>query len=131
MRGRVRGDTLRHSKHIKKKKIPSQLCPTITLFIRFYFIHFSRLNSILIILFWENTGSGSGYYQVFEISNILFISVCNLTLPLTVRPHGQKLSHTTLYNEVVRHKTCHGHAKSCCATNVHTTTIFFINLARL
>ncbi len=50
---------------------------------------------------------------------------------LKVRPHGQQFSHTTLYNKVVRHKTCRGHAKSCCATNVHTSTIFFINLARL
>ncbi len=39
------------------------------LFIRFYFIHFSRLNSISIILFWENTGSTSENYEVFEISN--------------------------------------------------------------
>ncbi len=37
--------------------------------IRFYFIHFSRLNSISIILFWENTGSASKNYQIFEISN--------------------------------------------------------------
>ncbi len=29
------------------------------IFISFYFIHFSRLNSISIILFWENTGSAS------------------------------------------------------------------------
>ncbi len=29
------------------------------LFIRFYFIHFSRFNSISISLFWENTGSAS------------------------------------------------------------------------
>ncbi len=36
-----------------------------------------------------------------------------------VRPHGQQFSRTTLYNKVVRHKTCRGHAKSCCATNVH------------
>ncbi len=49
-----------------------------------------------------------------------------------VRPSGQQFSHTTLYEKVVRHKTCCGHAKSCCATNVHTSTIFFlINLARL
>ncbi len=39
------------------------------LFIRFYFIHFSRLNSISIILFWENTGSASENYEVFEILN--------------------------------------------------------------
>ncbi len=37
--------------------------------IRFYFIHFSRLNSISIILFWENTGNASENYEVFEISN--------------------------------------------------------------
>ncbi len=43
--------------------------PFLVLFIRFYFIHFSRLNSISIILFWENTGSASENYQVFEISN--------------------------------------------------------------
>ncbi len=36
-------------------------------FIRFYFIHFSRLNSISIILFWENNRSASENYQVFEI----------------------------------------------------------------
>ncbi len=38
-------------------------------FIRFYFIHFSRLNSISIILFWEDTGSASKNYQIFEILN--------------------------------------------------------------
>ncbi len=38
-------------------------------FILFYFIHISRLNSISIILFWENTGSASKNYQIFEISN--------------------------------------------------------------
>ncbi len=42
--------------------------PCRKLFISFYFIHFSRLNSISIILFWENTGSSSENYQVFEIS---------------------------------------------------------------
>ncbi len=44
-----------------------QWCQVI--FIRFYFIHFSRLNSISIILFWENTGSASKNYQIFKISN--------------------------------------------------------------
>ncbi len=39
------------------------------IFIRFYFIHFSRLNSISIILFWENTMSASKNYQIFKISN--------------------------------------------------------------
>ncbi len=39
------------------------------IFIRFYFIHFPRLNSISIILFWENTASASKNYQLFEISN--------------------------------------------------------------
>ncbi len=58
-------------------------------------------------------------------------SVTLLDARLKVRPHGQQFSHTTLYNEVVRYKTCRGHAKSCCATNVHTSTIFFINLERL
>ncbi len=49
-----------------------------------------------------------------------------------VRPHGQKFGHKTLYNKVVRHKTCTSCAKSCYATNVHKSTIFFlINLARL
>ncbi len=43
--------------------------PFFSIFIRFYFIHFSRLNSISLILFWENTGSASENYQVFEISN--------------------------------------------------------------
>ncbi len=38
-------------------------------FIHFYFIRFSRLNSISIILFWENTGSAGKNYQIFEISN--------------------------------------------------------------
>ncbi len=51
-------------------------------------------------------------------------------LRIKVRPHGQQFSRTTRYNKVVRHKTCRGHAKSC-ATNVHTSTIFFINLVRL
>ncbi len=51
-------------------------------------------------------------------------------IKVKVRPHGQQFSHTTLYKKVVRDKTCCGHAKSC-ATNVHTSTIFFINLARL
>ncbi len=37
--------------------------------ISFYFIHFSRLNSISIILFWEDTGRASKNYQIFEISN--------------------------------------------------------------
>ncbi len=41
----------------------------INFIICFYFIHFSRLNSILIILFWENTGSASKNYQIFKISN--------------------------------------------------------------
>ncbi len=54
-----------------------------------------------------------------------------LTLHLKVHPHGQQLSYTTLYNKVVQHKTCSGHAKISCATNVHKSTIFFINLARL
>ncbi len=44
----------------------------LNIFIRFYFIHFSRLNSIPIILFWENTGSASENYQVFEILNHSF-----------------------------------------------------------
>ncbi len=47
-----------------------------------------------------------------------------------MRPHEQQFDHTTLYNKVVRHKMCCKHAKSCCATNVHTSTIFFINLAQ-
>ncbi len=42
-----------------------------------------------------------------------------------VRPYGQQFGHTTLYNKVVRHKMCRGHAKSCFATNVHIFTIFF------
>ncbi len=42
------------------------------IFISFCFIHFSRSNSISIILFWENTGSTSKNYQVFEISNHSF-----------------------------------------------------------
>ncbi len=44
----------------------------LSVFIRFYFIHFSKLNSISIILFWENTGSASENYQVFEILNHSF-----------------------------------------------------------
>ncbi len=63
------------------------------IFIRFYFIHFSRLNSVSIILFWENTGSVSEHYEVFEISNhscyssILYLLpyfTSNLTLPLAL-----------------------------------------------
>ncbi len=50
---------------------------------------------------------------------------------LKVRPHGQKFSCTTWYNMVVLHRTFRGHAKSCCATNVHIPTFFFINLTRL
>ncbi len=46
-------------------------------------------------------------------------------LAIKVHPQGQQFSHTTLYNKVVRHKTCRGHAKSCCVANVHTTTILF------
>ncbi len=60
-----------------------------------------------------------------------FTSICSATCRVKARPHGQQFSHTTSYNKVVRHKTCRGHAKSCCATNIHTSTIFFINLARL
>ncbi len=56
--------------------------------------------------------------------------LCNIE-SVKVRPHGQQFGHTTLYNKVVRHKTYRGHAKSCCATNVHLSTIFFINLAQL
>ncbi len=41
-------------------------------FVRSYFIHFSMLNSMSIILFWENTGSASENYEVFEISNHSF-----------------------------------------------------------
>ncbi len=59
-----------------------------------------------------------------------FVSAC-LTHKVKVRPLRQQFSHTTLYNKVVRHKTCRDHAKSCCATNVHISTIFFINLAWL
>ncbi len=40
-----------------------------SLFICFYFIHFSRLDSKSIILFWESTGSASKNYQIFKISN--------------------------------------------------------------
>ncbi len=55
------------------------------LFIRFYFIHFSRLNSISIILFWENTGNSvSKNYQIIEISNNFRYSSSNLTLHLTL-----------------------------------------------
>ncbi len=61
------------------------------------------------------------------------LQVCNWAVHriIKVHPHGQQFSHTTLYNKVVRHKMFRGYAKSCCATNVHTYTIFFINLARL
>ncbi len=47
----------------------SWLTGKVGVIIRFYFIHFSRLDSISIILFWENTGSASENYEVFEISN--------------------------------------------------------------
>ncbi len=56
-------------------------------FIRFYFIYFSRLNSISIILFWENTGNASKNYQLFEISNHSTYMLPYLTLrtlPLTL-----------------------------------------------
>ncbi len=48
-----------------------------------------------------------------------------------MRPHGQKFGRTTLYNNDVRHKKCRGRAKSCPTTNVHTSTIFFVNLTGL
>ncbi len=74
--------------------------------IRFYFIHFSRLNSISIILFWENTGSASKNYQNFEsfsgalVKTIQYskfriipvIPVCNLTLHLTLPYHKSYLT---------------------------------------
>ncbi len=53
----------------KIKRWPRKHTYISSLFIRFYFIHFSRLKSISIILFWENTRSASENYQVFEISN--------------------------------------------------------------
>ncbi len=65
----------------------------------------------------------------WQKSNDISRTICVSTLK--VRPHGQKLSRTTWYYMVVRHRTCHGHAKSCCATNVHTSTISFTNLAQL
>ncbi len=69
--------------------LPKSNC-NCTIFIRFYFIHFSRLNSISIILFWENTGSASENYQLFEISNHSFYFSMSLyftsyfTLPYVV-----------------------------------------------
>ncbi len=57
--------------HVRSKFFPHCL-QKYCFFIRFYFIHFSRLNSISIILFWENTGSASENYLVFEISNHSF-----------------------------------------------------------
>ncbi len=47
---------------LNNSEIDAMLAPKIWLrmrpfFIHFYFIHFSRLNSIWIILLWENTGS--------------------------------------------------------------------------
>ncbi len=60
------------------------------------------------------TGSDLHYEIVQEYSDV----------DIKVRPHGQQFSYTTLYNKIVRHKMCRGHAKSC-ATNVHTTTIFY------
>ncbi len=56
----------------------------IDIFISFYFIHFSRLNSISIILFWENTRSASKNYKYSKFRIILIIPVCNLTLHLTL-----------------------------------------------
>ncbi len=50
--------------------------------IGFYFIHFSRLNSISLKLFWENTGSASETIKYSKFH--LVISVCNLTLLLTL-----------------------------------------------
>ncbi len=70
-------------------------------------------------------------HSVTSVKRLIILRCVTSIGSLKVRPQGQQFSHTTLYNKVVRHKTCHGHAKSCCATNVHTTTIFFINLARL
>ncbi len=57
-----------------------------SLFIHFYFIHFSRLNSISIILFWENTGSANENYEVFEISNhSCYSSIARFTLVIRTR----------------------------------------------
>ncbi len=42
--------------------------------IRFNLSHISRLNSVSIILFWENTGSASENDEVFEILNRSFYS---------------------------------------------------------
>ncbi len=76
------------------------------IFIRFYFIHFSRLNSISIILFWENTGSASENYEVFEIWNHSCYSSMQpyftfyLTFFLTLRSLTSRLTlpyHTLLY----------------------------------
>ncbi len=86
-------------------------------------------------------------WEVLHISFFINFSSSHIVNPLSpsinvrapvmesdvkVRPHGQQFSHTTLYNKVVWHKTCRGYAKSCRATNLHTSTIFLkINLARL
>ncbi len=54
---------------LKSQTYKTQLFKSLILFICFYFIHFSRLNSISIILFWENTRSATKNYQIFEILN--------------------------------------------------------------
>ncbi len=61
------GIVIRCSK-LNSRELPI-FSPDLILFIRFSFIHFSRLNSISIIMFWEDTGSASENYQVFKILN--------------------------------------------------------------
>ncbi len=76
-----------------------RLSETGIIFICFYFIHFSKLNSISIILFWENTRSASKNYQI-----ILIIPVCNLTLNLTLPYFSPYL---TLPYVLPYHTVCH------------------------
>ncbi len=71
----TRGDT--HGKYsfdfyqkfmiLTKSDIAFWLVQKTVIFIHFYFIYFSRLNTISIILFWENIRSASENYEVFEI----------------------------------------------------------------
>ncbi len=57
----------KRKREISKNRFVMQY--TCLFFIRFYFIHFSRLNLVLIILFWENTRSASENCQIFGILN--------------------------------------------------------------
>ncbi len=78
-------------------------------------------------IFYKNNEILSQFYMKRKCFRVRVYKLAILMWPTTilkVRPHEQQFSHTTLYNKVVQHKTCHGYAKSCCATNVHTPQFF-------